>query len=211
MIVHNEPVAHAGVPLETAEKALIMLHDKGERAEGFIKLSEKLMVSGERFAILAVQGIQNAWFPNGFMDPIVDNMPQLEVSLDGMGEVVHNLADFDILPVDIYFMGKSQGAALVLEFILRRGGKWGGLVCLDGGLIGKEPNLSQYKDDLDGTVVFLGNEENKLKVPKDRIDLTETTLKNNGAEVTVKIYPEGGEDMQKDAVMMADLVLNNKL
>ena len=211
MIIHNETVAQAGVPLEDADKALIMLHDRGKTASGFIKMGEKFTLDTEQFAILAVQAIQNEWFPEAITAPIRKNQPQLDSSLNALDEVVHNLADFDIPPKNIYFLGEGQGASLLLEFLLRRGGKWGGAIAFDGGIMGDQTDLSTHQNDLGGTTVFMGNQGKNPNITKERIELTKKGLGENGAGLTLKTYPEPGKEMDTDKIMMADLVLNNKL
>jgi phospholipase/carboxylesterase len=125
MIIHNEPVAQSGASLEEAKKVLVMIHGRGDTAQSFIKLSQRLNISTDEYAILAPQAIGNTWYPHGFMAPLQRNEPQLSLSLAAISELLDDLDGFDLKPKDIYFLGFSQGACLVLEYCARHARQYG--------------------------------------------------------------------------------------
>jgi phospholipase/carboxylesterase len=69
MILHNESVAQSGAPLEEAQKILVMIHGRGDTAQGFINDSQRLHISTSKYAIVAPQAIGHTWYPHGFMEP----------------------------------------------------------------------------------------------------------------------------------------------
>lgn len=208
MIVHNEEVITRGARLENAEKALIMLHEKGGTAQNFIKVAENLSVDPKQYTILAIQAVQNFWYPHDTLQPLEKNQPQLRNSLDGIAEVIHNLAEFDIDPKDIYFLGLGQGASLALEYCARNATKYGGIVAFSGGLVGEHLAVDRYRGDFDGTNVLIAAVDNDSNPDRSRVNETENILKNMGAKVTQKMFPESGRTLIEDEIAMADLIIS---
>ena len=202
MIIHNEPVTTAGQPLDQAKKALIMLHGRGDRAESFIRLAQELDTSD--FAFLAPQAIQNTWYPHSFLKPLEQNEPQLSLSLSGVHELIDNLRGLRFGYEDIYFLGFSQGACLSLEYTARYARRYGGVIAFTGGLLGDTVDVSNYEGDFDGTPIFIGSSDHDPHVPEERIDESEVILKQMGASVTKKIYPNLGHTINDDEITNAN-------
>jgi phospholipase/carboxylesterase len=81
MIIHNQPVQQAGKPLSAASKVLVMVHGRGDSAKSFIELSSELNAPADEFAFLAIQAIQNTWYPYSFLAPVNQNESNLSLSL----------------------------------------------------------------------------------------------------------------------------------
>ncbi len=210
MIIHNQHVQQAGAPLTTARKVLIMVHGRGDTAKSFIQLSNELNVSDE-FAFLAVQAIQNTWYPFSFLAPLPQNEPALSMSLAGLSELMDNLSGLHFKPQQIYFLGFSQGACLTLEFTARHARRYGGIIAFTGGLIGQTVDKFFYKGNFEGTPIFIGSSNPDPHVPASRVNESEIILQDMGATVIKKIYPGMGHTINQDELMMADLILNDKL
>lgn len=211
MIIHNESVAQAGAPLAEARKVLVMLHGRGGHAGAFLELARNLNISTTEYALLAPQAIGNTWYPFGFMVPVQRNEPQLSLSLSAIAELLDDLDAFGLKPEDVYFLGFSQGACLMLEYCARHARRYGGLIAFTGGLIGQELDLARYKGNFAGTPVFLGASDHDPHVPESRVHETEATLRNLGANVLKKIYPGMGHAISPDELALADLILNDQL
>ena len=206
MIIHNEPVATAGVPLSEAQKVLIMLHGRGDRADSFVRLARELDAPG--FAFLAPQAIQNTWYPHSFLMPLPRNEPQLSLSLSGVHELLDNLTGLGFDAQRIYFLGFSQGACLSLEYTARHAQRYGGVIALTGGLLGDTVDVSNYAGDFAGTPIFIGSSDHDPHVPETRIDESEVILRQLGAEVTKKIYPDLGHTINDDELRHANALLS---
>lgn len=128
-----------------------------------------------------------------------------------ISELLDNLDGFDLKPKDIYFLGFSQGACLVLEYCARHARQYGGIIAFTGGLIGQEPDISRYKGSFEGTPVFIGSSDNDPHVPESRIRQTEVILDRMGAKVIKKIYPRMEHTVNADEWMMAGLILDEKI
>lgn len=68
-----------------------MVHGRGDSAKSFIGLSSQLNAPVDEFAILAIQAIQNMWYPYSFLAPVNQNEPNLSLSLSGLSELLDDL------------------------------------------------------------------------------------------------------------------------
>ncbi|MDO1449950.1 phospholipase [Rhodocytophaga aerolata] len=211
MIIHNQPVQHAGNPLSVARKVLIMVHGRGDSAKSFIGLSSELNASVDEFAFLAIQAIQNTWYPYSFLAPVNQNEPNLSLSLSAVSELLDDLMGLRFSTSQIYFLAFSQGACLTLEFCARHAKRYGGVIAFTGGLIGESLTRTNYKGNFEGTPIFIGSSEHDPHVPESRIEESQVILESMGANVIKKIYPGLGHTINHDELMMASLILNNQL
>ncbi len=76
---HGQPVRAAGVPLDRARAAMLMVHGRGARAEDILSLAEQF--GHPEFAYLAPQAASNTWYPNRFLVPLAENEPWLSSAL----------------------------------------------------------------------------------------------------------------------------------
>ena len=207
MIIHNQPVAQAGLPLDKASKAVIMLHGRGDRADNFLSLSQELPQHDT--AYLALQAIHNTWYPYSFMAPVEKNEPQLSLSLSAIHELVDNLEGLGFSSSQLYFLGFSQGACLSLEYSARYARPYGGVIALTGGLLGETINVSNYQGDFEQTPIFMGSSDHDPHVPEERINESEVILKGMKADIQKKIYPELGHSINDDELRIARQLLSN--
>ena len=207
MIIHNEPVATAGEPLSSANKVVVMLHGRGDRAENFIQFSQELSV--EKAAFLAPQAIQNTWYPFSFMEAVERNEPQLSLSLGGVAELMDNLQGLGFDAHHIYLLGFSQGACLSLEYGARHARRYGGIIAFTGGLIGQQIDAAQYSGNFEETPIFIGSSDHDPHVPEARIDESEQMLTELGASVTKKIYPGIGHTIVQEEIDAAQRILTD--
>ena len=195
MSVHQgQPVKTLGTKLETAKAAMILLHGRGDSAQGILSLVPEIMMDG--FAYGAPNAAGQTWYPNRFIEPIARNEPYLSSAL----EVVHNLVEHvreHIAKEKIIILGFSQGSCLALEYAARSGGRFGAIIGLSGGLIGDVLEPTRYKD-LESTPVFLGCSDVDAHIPKSRVDETAVMLEGLGAKVDKRIYPNFGHSVNAD-------------
>ena len=154
---HTLSIKHAGEPLETAQKALIMLHGRGASAERILTLGQILNIEG--YSLLAPQATNNTWYPHSFMASVEDNEPWLSSAIDIVKKTVNMVLEAGIEKKDIFFLGFSQGACLVSEYTARYAQRYGGIVAFTGGLIGEEIERSNYSGDFAQTPFFFGTSD----------------------------------------------------
>nr|MBP7558532.1 alpha/beta fold hydrolase [Chitinophagaceae bacterium] len=131
--LHTNEVLTAGLPLDKASKALILVHGRGGTAADILQLRQHLLLKD--FAVFAPQASQHSWYPYSFLAPPAQNEPWLTAAINSLARVVENVQQK--IPADhIYLAGFSQGACLSLEFAARHAQRFGGVIAFTGGLIG---------------------------------------------------------------------------
>jgi len=205
--MHTKNIVTAGRKLEEADKALIMVHGRGGRANDILFLADELAV--EDFALLAPQATGNTWYPYSFMAPPPQNEPYLFSALSTLKGLVADINEAGITNENIYFLGFSQGACLTLEFVARNAARYGGIVAFTGGLIGDKINRENYKGNFGGTPVFIGTSDPDPHVPVERVYATTNILKDMGASVMEKVYPLMGHTISQDEIDQANHLIFN--
>ena len=182
------PVLGAGERPDRARLAMVLLHGRGASAADILTLAPELEAPG--WAFLAPEARGGAWYPNSFRAPLESNEPWLSSALHVVAEQLHRLGAAGLPPERTVLLGFSQGACLALEFAARNARAYGGLVGLSGGLIGPDGAPRQDAGSLAGTPVFLGCSDHDPYIPAYRVSHATEVLRDLGAEVTMKLYPD---------------------
>lgn len=197
----QSPVVKGGVPASEADAAMIMIHGRGASAESIIQLAGEFSIN-KKFTLRAPQAQGFTWYPNSFLQPSEKNEPGISSGLQKIFDITLSLKEEGISEEDIFILGFSQGACLASEFVARHPQKYGGLIALSGGLIGRgntvEPD--EYKGDLNDTPVFLGCSDIDPHIPKERVNETEEVLKKLNGDVTKKLYEGMGHLVNQDEI-----------
>lgn len=202
MYTHDKQVVTAGVPVEQASKAIILLHGRGASAEDIIMLQDHLQLSD--MAIYAPQATQYSWYPLSFMAPVNRNQPALDSALALVGDVVAELVSKGIAMEHIYFAGFSQGACLMLEYVSRHAARYGGIIAFTGGLIGETLVRDNYKGDFAGTPVLIATGDPDPHVPLSRVQESVEILEALHAEVLLKVYKGRAHTIGADEIRWAN-------
>lgn len=195
---HGQPIRTAGVPLDQASTAMVMVHGRGATADSILTLAPVLDLTG--FAYLAPQASGNTWYPQSFLAPIENNEPGISSGLQAIGDVLSRVAAAGIPPERTMLLGFSQGACLTLEFVARHARRYGGVAGLSGGLIGPDGTPRNYPGSLEGTPVFLGCGDVDAHIPAQRVRETAEVLGRLGGEVTMRLYPGMGHLINEDEI-----------
>ncbi|TDE10212.1 alpha/beta hydrolase [Dyadobacter psychrotolerans] len=187
MYSHTKQITTSGKEIGQAKKAIIMLHGRGSSARDIISLKRYLKL--DEMAILAPEATNNSWYPYGFMAPVGQNQPALDSALNVIEDLVAEIEAEGISSENIYFAGFSQGACLTLEYTARHAKRYGGIIALTGGLVGKQLVESNYKGDFEGTPVFISTGDPDPHVPVSRVNESVDIFKNLKANVSSEIYP----------------------
>lgn len=205
---HTKNIITAGLDLKDAKKAMIMIHGRGATAQSMLGLAQEIPVSD--FALLAPQANQNTWYPHSFMAPREQNEPGLSTALEVLKSTLADITEVGIPTENIYFLGFSQGACLVSEFVAQNAQAYGGVFVLSGGVIGQEIDRSNYKGDFAQTPILLGCSDIDAHVPLERVLASVNILKEMGAEVTERIYPNAPHTIFQDEIDIITKVIQSK-
>lgn len=178
-----------------------MIHGRGGSPEDILGLAGHLNV--KNFALLAPRAAGNSWYPYSFLAPRNQNEPGLTSALNLLKELVEELA-LTISREQIYFVGFSQGACLMLDFLARNPSRYGGAVAFSGGLVGDRINEADYGGDLKGTPIFIGSSDPDSHIPVDRVRKSTAVLTSLNAQVTERIYPGLGHTISQEEIDMAN-------
>lgn len=210
----DQPVLTAGVPLEQAHLAMLMVHGRGANAHSILDLRSELDQPGLPVAYLAPQAAGNVWYPNRFLFPLESNEPWLSSAFAFLARTLEHIAAAGIPPERTLLLGFSQGACLALEFAARRARRYGGVIGLSGSVIGPD-GLPRLDDEIQsrplaGTPVFLGCSDIDPHIPKARVEFSAQVLERLGGQVTMRLYPGMGHTVNQDELdfvrrLLADL------
>jgi phospholipase/carboxylesterase len=194
--MHRKHFKTAGEPRGKASDVLIMVHGRGGTADDILSLSNGLNVN--KFMLIAPQATNNSWYPYSFLAPPAENEPWLSSALTVLKDIITDLNGEGIDNNNIYFLGFSQGACLVLEFVTRNATCFGGVAAFTGGLIGDRIYAENYNGDFSGMPVFVGSGYPDPHVPLERINETVTKMESMNAAVIKKIYKNKSHAVSKD-------------
>lgn len=201
-MTHQKNIVTAGVPLQDAKKALIMIHGRGASAQDILSMAGYLHVKD--YALIAPQASGHTWYPYSFMAPVAQNEPGLSSAISVLKSIVDDVVAAGIPASNIYFLGFSQGACLTLEFVTRYAQRYGGVVAFTGGLIGEQLDMGNYSGDFGGTPVFIGSSDPDMHVPVTRVRESEVVMKGMNADMQVKVYKGMGHTVSQDEVETAN-------
>lgn len=190
-------VLHQGSLIAKASKALILLHGRGGSARGILSLADRLC-EGD-FYIAAPQATNSTWYPHSFLEEEKLNEPFLTSSVKGIKELIEQTNKH--IPLDkIFIAGFSQGACLALEVSARFAAKYGGIIALTGGLIGRAIDERKYEGAFEGTQVFISNGDQDPHIPLIRSRQSKELMEKLGAHVTLKIYEGRPHTITEDEI-----------
>lgn len=209
---HDLQIATAGLPLDEARAAMVLVHGRGATAESILTLVPELAAGGaaEGFAFLAPQAAGGTWYPLSFLAEIERNEPYLSSALGALERLLARVEAAGVPAERMILLGFSQGACLAVEYAARHARRWGGLAILTGGLIGPPGMPREHAGSFEGTPVLLGSGDPDPHVPRSRLEETAAVLTRMSAVVDLRIYPGLGHTVNEEEVglvrrMMAEI------
>lgn len=209
----DQPVSESGAPPTRAKAAMILLHGRGATAKGILTLSDDLAQPDVRY--LAPQAYNRTWYPYPFTDPVEKNAPWLNSALQKINDLIIQINGEGIATEKIVLLGFSQGACLAQEYAARHPKRYGGVVGLSGGLIGKNLQPQDYTGNLESTPVFIGSGDRDPWFDIERIHQSASIFENLGGDLTKQIYPGKGhtivdEELKQIRKMIAGIIHKEK-
>jgi phospholipase/carboxylesterase len=147
------------------------------------------------------------WYPTSFLAPVADNEPRLGHALHRLEALCGYLETAGIGDSAIVWIGFSQGACLVTEYVARSTRRFGGLVSLTGGLIGPPDAPLSEPRAVDGLPAFFGASDVDPFVPLERVEVTVLAFEAAGAVVSTAVYPGAVHEIVADEVEQCGRIL----
>ncbi|MGH8981200.1 MAG: alpha/beta hydrolase [Acidimicrobiales bacterium] len=148
-----------------------------------------------------------SWYPVSFLAPRSENEPRLGHALDRMDALRRELESTGVDRTTIVWVGFSQGACLVTEYVARAPYRFGALVALTGGLIGPDVASLSRPHQKRGMPVLFGTSDVDPFVPLARVEATAELFLEAGAEVDVAVYPGATHEIVADEILRSRLVV----
>lgn len=194
----HQNTATAGLPLEEAQAAMIIIHGRGATAPSILTLAHEFNLEG--FTVFAPQAHQNTWYPNSFLAPMESNQPGLDFGLAKIAALVAQIEAAGMPAEKIMIGGFSQGACLSSEYVARNAKRYGGVFILSGGVIGPPDTPRNYAGSMSSTPVFLGCSDIDFHIPVARVHESADVFEALGANVDKRIYPNMGHTVNLDEI-----------
>ena len=206
----DQPVVHAGAPLDGADAVMIMVHGRNAGPNAILSLCAA--IDRPRFACVAPAAAGGSWYPFSFMASRAQNEPGLSSGLAVLESLVVDLVEHGFPSHKIVLLGFSQGACLAAEFSIRHPRRYGGVLVLSGGLIGPPGTTwDEVTTSLRGTPVFLGCSDVDGHIPKERVIESDGVFRRLGARVKRTLYPGMGHLVNDDEIVEVQAVLDDVL
>ena len=206
----NGALLRAGVPLETADGAVILLHGRGGSAGDILSLHNAIRpdLLGGKLAWLAPEANGRTWYPNSFLAPRAQNEPYLSSALRRIESVIAQVEAAGIAKSRIVLGGFSQGACLSSEFLASHPASFAGLLAFTGGLVGPLGSaVTEGPEVLDGMPALVLSGDPDPHIPWARVEETASVLTRMGANVTLRKYPGRPHTVSSEEMKLAKLLL----
>lgn len=195
--MHQLDIIEAG-NTNAAAKAVVFIHGRGATAESILSLSEYFPFKD--FYFVAPQATNHTWYPYSFMAPREQNEPWLSSALEQVEAVVSQLNLKGFKNDQIYFVGFSQGACLLLEYIATHPDRYAGAFAYIGGLIGDVLDLDRYNGNLLETTIYIGTSDPDMHVPILRVHETAEILQKMNAAIKVDYFKQLGHTISTEGI-----------
>lgn len=184
-------------PNKPASHALIFVHGRGDASDKMEELARQL--DPEHLLLWIFPKADNAtWYPMSFLAPRKQNEPYFGFALENIQNAIKTAHGQGIPDSKIILLGFSQGACLALDVAARNARRFAAIFVLSGGLIGPEVDPQNYQGDFLQTPIFMGCSDIDHHIPLQRLYDTEKQLKQQGADVTLRVYPGEGHLINDD-------------
>lgn len=191
-------VLSAGLSLDEAQKAILLIHGKEGTAKSMLGIQRILPLQG--LAILALQAPSNSWYPQPFIAPREQNEACIGIALDFIHQQFQQLQIAGIKTENSYLLGFSQGACLALEYLYTYPKLYAGAFILSGGLFGEKLEYDRYQGDLKQTPIFLGCSEKDVHIPLARVKESGEIGRKMNASLSLEISPSAQHSIKKSEI-----------
>jgi phospholipase/carboxylesterase len=196
-----------GAALRLAPLALVMVHGRSQSA-AYMRENVATRLDRPDLAHIFPEAHENSWYPESFLRPIDVNQPRLDWALERLDDVRQLLSGAGVEDSRIVWLGFSQGACLVAEYVARSSRHFGALMCFTGGLIGPSVQDLTRPTCVDGLPAFFATSDVDELVPLRRVQETVEIYRSAGASVDVAVSLGAPHEIVDDAIQRGGALLD---
>jgi phospholipase/carboxylesterase len=201
------PIKVEGAPLESAPVALVMVHGRSLNA-AYMRENVAARLGRTDLAYILPEAHDNSWYPESFLRPIEENQPRLNWALERLDDVRKLLTEAAVEDHHVVWLGFSQGACLVSEYVARSPQHFGAMVCFTGGLIGSTELDLKRPSAVRGLPALFTTSDIDEFVPLWRVRETAAIYRSAGAAVELSVDPGAAHEIVDDAIERCRRLLN---
>ncbi len=185
----NLPLAHVWQPARLSTKQLVVvLHGRGDSANGFLWLQEALAIDSLDFLLLSAPNAYYVGF--SWYDLPPDQLPGIVRSRTLLEEVLTQTENDGYLPERTFLFGFSQGCLLTLEFAARHARRLAGYIGISGYVYDPEALLRELNPEVNqgDWLITHGTEDELLPVASTREQIRR--LNTGGFRIDYREFPK---------------------
>jgi phospholipase/carboxylesterase len=203
----DQPLETAGATLGATSVVAVVVHGRDQEPAYMLEHLVGPLHRPEVTYLLPAAD-DRTWYPTSFLAAVADNEPRLGHALDRMETLRRDLARAGIDDSAVVWVGFSQGACVVTEYVARSTHRFGGLVSLTGGLIGPPETALTEPRAVHGLAAFFGASDVDPFVPLERVEVTARAFEAAGAVVSTAVYPGAVHEIVADEVEQCGRILD---
>jgi phospholipase/carboxylesterase len=200
------PIMWEGAPLDAAALAVVLVHGRAQDPD-YMRDNVIDRLARSDLSYILPEAADHTWYPESFLRPLEENQPQLDWALDRMDDVHGLIRESGVEDRRIVWVGFSQGACVVTEYVARSPHRFGGLVAFTGGLIGPaQPGLTR-PTHLAGLPTLFATSDPDDWVPVSRVEETAAIFQSAQAAVGCVVNRGAGHEIVDDSIVRLQTLL----
>ncbi len=204
----SQEVLHLGNRLEPGITAVVAVHGRGQSGQYMVDHVVQPLLESD-VAWLLPQAHEKSWYPAGFQAPLEENRPRLDYALEALDLVALYLASVGVEPKNTIWLGFSQGACLVTEWMARHPCRWGGLAALTGARIGKRGSIANINGTFNYMPAYFGIGAHDEWVPYERAQESAEQYESAGATVEMEIFEDSLHEIRRREILAIRRVIES--
>jgi phospholipase/carboxylesterase len=203
----TRPLEREGASVEAAALIVVLVHGRGQDTD---YMREQVIDRLDRADVAYVlpAAHENSWYPGSFLDPVAQNQPRLNWALERMDDVRQRLHDEGVADSRQVWLGFSQGACVLAEYVARTSHRFGALVCLTGGLFGPTGSALTRPVNVAGMPAIFATSDIDALVPVGRVDQTAASYRSAGAEVVLAVTAGAAHEIVDNSITRCRTLLD---
>jgi phospholipase/carboxylesterase len=200
------PLSIEGAPLHSAALAVVLVHGRSQDPS-YMREHVIDRLARSDLAYILPGAADHSWYPESFLRPLEENQPHVDWALARLDDVRRLTREAGVEDRRIVWLGFSQGACLVTEYVARSPHRFGGLVAFTGGLIGPDQPGLTHPPHLAGLPALFTTSDPDAWVPVSRVEETVEILQSAQAVVEYVVNHGAEHEIVDDSIARCGALL----